>query len=359
MKSILHLQTELNLSCGVSKTIYLIIKNSSKNFQHHIISLGGNGLERFKQIDHIPRILKRNRHSLYGTVRILLHLLSYCYHNNINILHSHHRYFDTIIWILRKLLKVKTIMSVHNNVFGRKYLSYKSDILLACSYSVKNHLVENFSIDENKIYIIPNFIDTEDIKITLSSDELKNSLGITQKIIIGFVGRLNYSKKGIDILLEAFESLKKLNKKLFLIIIGSGKDEREIRKHILNNKNSVALISSKIDIYNYYNIIDIIVLPSREEAFGIVQLEAGAMKKPVISTSVGGIVEVIDDGKDGLLISPGNVNELVKALLKIISNPNYANLLGMNLYNKVLTNYTAKQIIPIYQNLYNKLLNRY
>jgi len=224
---------------------------------------------------------------------------------------------------------------------------------------VKNHLVENFSIDENKIYIIPNFIDTEDIKITLSSDELKNSLGITQKIIIGFVGRLNYSKKGIDVLLEAFESLQKLNKELFLIIIGSGKDEREIRKHILNNKNSVALISSKIDIYNYYNIIDIIVLPSREEAFGIVQLEAGAMKKPVISTSVGGIVEVIDDGKDGLLISPGNVNELVKALLKIINNPNYAKLLGMNLYNKVLTNYTAKQIIPIYQNLYNKLLNRY
>jgi len=50
MKEILHLQTELNLSCSVSKTIHLIFKNTSKNYQHHIISLQGNGIEKFGQI---------------------------------------------------------------------------------------------------------------------------------------------------------------------------------------------------------------------------------------------------------------------------------------------------------------------
>ena len=57
---ILHLQTELNLACGITRTISQIIKNSSKEFEHHLIALGGNGLSRFETINFNPKILNLN-----------------------------------------------------------------------------------------------------------------------------------------------------------------------------------------------------------------------------------------------------------------------------------------------------------
>ena len=143
---ILHLQTELNLSCGVTKSILLIVKNSSPGFHHQIIALGGSGVSRFTAEGINPQIIKRSKVILITSVRLFFFLTSFCKRNKIDIIHSHHRYFDFLVHFISRIIKVKTVMSVQSKVYKRKRLSYKSKILIAVSESIKNHLQKEFSI---------------------------------------------------------------------------------------------------------------------------------------------------------------------------------------------------------------------
>ncbi len=101
MISILHLHTELNLACGITRTITQIVSNSSKSSIYHIISLGGNALNRFEIYNVKLIVFTFDRNTLSGTLKILFALFTYCKKNSVQIVHSHHRYFDTLIWILR------------------------------------------------------------------------------------------------------------------------------------------------------------------------------------------------------------------------------------------------------------------
>ena len=148
---ILHLQTELNLSCGITKSILLIMKNSSTDFQHQVIASGGDGVFMFTEQGINTRIIENSRSKLFKSIKIIFLLISFCKQNKIDIIHSHHRYFDFLSFLISRIVKVKTVMSVHSKVYKHKRFSYKSKILIAVSESIKNHLQREFCIDESRI----------------------------------------------------------------------------------------------------------------------------------------------------------------------------------------------------------------
>lgn len=356
--NILHLQNHLNISCGVSKTIYLIAKNTSPRFNHYVACFGGDGFSRFDFINIKPVVLKDHKNSILGFIKHLIKLFTYCKQNRINIIHSHHRYFDLLAFLLSQILKVKTVTSVQSKVFNKKYLSYKADIFIACSNSIKIHLINNFNIDKSRIKVIYNSVDPKEVVFTKTKAELVNLLKIpTNKFVVGYFGRLDFKEKGIDILMEAFLNLSKLNKDLFLLLIGNGLDEIKINSFIIQNKLNAKVLSSQEDIYNYFQLLDVFVLPSRIDPFPLVMLETGLMKKPLIGSSVDGIAEFIENEKDGLFFESGNSVDLQNKILKIYHDKNYANQLAENIYSKVLNNYAVNSIIPHYNNLYFKIHN--
>jgi glycosyltransferase involved in cell wall biosynthesis len=358
--NILHLQNHLNISCGVSKTIYLIAKNSFPKFNHQVACLDGDGFSRFDTLNIKPLVLKDFNNSLLGFVKHFIKLYLFCKQNQINIIHSHHRYFDLLAFLLISIIKVKTVTSVHSKVYNHKSFSYKSDILIACSNSIKEHLINNFKIKESRITFIHNAVDPNEFAITKIKNELINELKIPEdKFIIGYFGRLDYKEKGVDILLNAFLNLSKVNKDLFLLLIGNGVDEIKIKAVISQNKLNSKVINGQRDIFNYYQLIDVFVLPSRVDPFPIVMLEAGLMKKPFIGSKVDGIAELIENETDGLLFELGNSDDLVSKILKIYYDKKYAYQLAENLYRKVLDSFVVKKIIPEYENIYSKLLNDY
>ena len=156
---ILHLHTELNLACGITRTISQIVNYSQKKIEYHLISLGGNALSRFESKRIKLKVVSINRHSLSGTIKLFFVLRNYCRNNCIQIVHSHHRYFDALVWFLKPFVKVKTVTSVQSKVCGKKVFSYKSDKLIACSKTIKNHLKKIFNIDEDRIKVIFNSVD--------------------------------------------------------------------------------------------------------------------------------------------------------------------------------------------------------
>ena len=274
MIKILHLQTNLNLSCGVTKTISEIIKNLSLKFEQHIISLGGNGAKRFHEVNFNPVVLNLNNSSIVGTITIFSFIFIYCIKNKIDIIHSHHRYFDFLSFFISKFLKIKTITSVHSKASDKKILSYKSQTLIACSNYIKSHLINNFGVKEEKIRVIYNIVNPNDVKITESKDTLMGKYLVPQsKFIIGFVGRFDFKEKGVDILLESIKQLQNDDYKIHLVLLGSGIVKKNIEEFVAENNLSVTIIEEKLNVFNFIQLFDILILPSRIEPFGLSIIE--------------------------------------------------------------------------------------
>lgn len=94
----------------------------------------------------------------------------------------------------------------------------------------------------------------------------------------------------------------------------------------------------------YYQKADVVINPSLSEAFGMSLVEAMATQTPVVATKIGGMPEIVDDGKTGLLTDPGDTSALANAIIKIISQPNLAHKMGRAGRQKVLKHYTWQQI---------------
>lgn len=358
MIKILHLQTTLDLSCGVTRTISELTKNLSDEFEQYVLCLGGNGIERFKQFNFNPVVLGIKNHSFVSPLKIFPSIISFCKRNKIDIIHSHHRYFDFLAYPISKILNIKTVTSVHSKVFDKKKHSYKSERLIACSNDIKNHLINCYGINEKRISIIYNMVNPKEMKITKTISGIFNennqNLG---KFIIGYFGRLDYKEKGIDVLLEAINSTMEIKNNTLLLLIGDGINKSEIEKFTKKNQLNMIMIESLKDIYNYFQLLDAFVLPSRIDPFPLTMLETGIMKVPFIGSNVDGISELIEHKKNGLLFEKENVNDLATQVMKIMSDKSYAAILSENLYNKVIKDYTTDKIIPQYEKLYYELYN--
>ncbi|MDP2362483.1 MAG: glycosyltransferase family 4 protein, partial [Ignavibacteria bacterium] len=240
----------------------------------------------------------------------------------------------------------------------KKIFSYKADKLIACSNSIKQHMINNFNLDENRIEVIYNAVDLALTKPVAKKEQLKKDIGIgSEEFVIGFVGRIDFEEKGVDILLDVFKSLSKQYLKIHLLLIGEGSNYNEVERYCVINKSKATLLSSKENIFDYCNLMDLIVLPSRVDPFPLTMIETGLMNLPLIGSNVDGIAEFIEHGVNGLLFESGNTDELKLQIVKIIENKKFGATLADNLYSKVLTSFTVQKIVPQYEKLYKDILN--
>lgn len=262
-----------------------------------------------------------------------------------------------MLWFVRPFIKLKSITSAHSKVNGKKIISYKADKLIACSNNLKKYLIDNFRLPENRIEVIYNFVDPGKLIIKINKKELKSQLKIDlEDYVIGFIGRINDKEKGINVLLRALNLIEKNNSQIHLLVIGDGEDKKEAEKYCFTNNIKATLLSSKENIFDYYNLMDVIVLPSRVEAFGLVVIEAGLIQKPFIGSNIDGIDEIVQHGNDGLLFESGNSEDLKNKIITLINNKRLADSLATNLNKKVLDSFTIDKIIPQYEKLYQRIL---
>ena len=356
MKKVLHLQNHLNIACGVSKNIYLIIKNSDANYKHFVAAFDGDGFDRFKKIDIYPRVINANKIHAYKIIKTLIFLIGFCKKNNINIIHSHHRFFDTLVWCLKKNLNVKTVMSVQSKVYGKRLFSYKSEVIVPCAENIKKHLINYFKINSERINVIYNCIDITENNSNSVSSNLKDELYISQNAkVIGYFGRFSFLEKGLDLLLRAFIELIPKYENIILLLIGKGPDQSNIYDFQRKYSSSVRVLDSQTDLSKYFQLINIFVLPSRVDPFPLVMLEAGYYGVPFIGAKVDGIAELIINGETGLLFEKDKTSELIQNIKKLLDNEDYAKKLKTNLYNLVTKDFSTDKVIPKYFSIYESL----
>jgi glycosyltransferase involved in cell wall biosynthesis len=144
---------------------------------------------------------------------------------------------------------------------------------------------------------------------------------------------------------------------LNLIIIGEG-DERSFLEQLIekfNLKDRVMLPGYQSRAYNYLTHLDVFVLSSLTEGLPITLLEAMQAKVPIVATRVGGVPEVLENGKNGLLVKPRYPEKLADAISRIYHDSELRDKLMSCAYKKVITDYTTEKMAMQYLEVYHLL----
>ncbi|MFA0783568.1 glycosyltransferase family 4 protein [Fervidibacter sacchari] len=172
-----------------------------------------------------------------------------------------------------------------------------------------------------KVWVIPNGVDLNKFRV-MARQEARQQLGLDEdKRYLLYVGRL-VAVKGLDLLLDAFAQLTQKWRDVELLLIGDGA-EREALKHqatALGIRDKVHFVGAQPHerIVLWMNAGDVFCLPSRKEGFGAVLIEALACGTPVVATSVGGIPEIVTDGRVGRLVRSRDPKELAACIEEVL-----------------------------------------
>ena len=177
--------------------------------------------------------------------------------------------------------------------------------------------------------------------------------GGTAKTIIGTIANF-YPAKGLPVLIQAAEQFKDQEEIIF-IIIGDGAERSVLEKMIAEKKleKKVFLLGQIPEASRFLPAFDIFILPSVKEGFPWVLLEAMAAKLPVIATAVGAVPEIIENGKNGLLIPPARPEEIARKILELSNNDRLRNELGIQAHQTVLFKFSAETMIKEVEKLLN------
>jgi len=232
-----------------------------------------------------------------------------------------------------------------------------SDIIVACSDNLAAKIVHLAPSTQPKVRTIQNGIDP----VTIASElEGTASFDCSGPYILN-VGKFEH-KKGQDVLIKAFGIIAEEFPKLRLVLVGAdGPALEEIRLLVQQQSDAIServkiiVDANHSTVMQYMSNAVIFILPSREEPFGIVLLEAGISETAVIASRVGGIPEVIEDGVTGLMIDPDDPDVLAATIRHVLSNDDLRDTLASRHMQRVLERFSWKNSAEEYADSISRL----
>ncbi len=341
---------------------------SNKNFQVHFISyekpvrlnyLNDNLIFHKVNVPNYP-LFKFPPYELALTTKIVELVES----GAIQVLHVHYAIPHAYAAVsAQKILKSKgytipIITTLHgtditllgNQPSVRSVINYsinESDIVTAVSNDLKKETIKNFEI-KNDIKVIPNFIDLG--KLNLSSRKIHSNTKV-----LTHISNFRPVKRVLDVI-NIFKRVNSIiDCKLFMIGDGPERISTEslVKKYNLDKK--VIFLGNTKDIERILLQTDLFLLPSESESFGLVALEAMAYSIPVITTNKGGIIEVVDNNKNGFTIDVGDVSMMAEKVIKILDDDVMYLQFSKKAHEKALK-FDIENILPMYEREYLSLL---
>ncbi|RIU94753.1 glycosyltransferase [Oceanobacillus picturae] len=284
---------------------------------------------------------------------------------NFDIIHAHVALPDGYAAMkIAKLYKVPFLVTIHGQDLQHtihKKLNYKKKISRVLNESNKIILVSNKlnnirkqylpEIDDDKFIVIYNGVSDNFLNIEYLEKKCRSDIKILS------VSNL-LRTKGIDLNIYAIAQIVERYPNIIYYIIGEGPEMNSMKQLVknLNLEKSIIFLGrkSRLDVRKYMLESDIFLLPSWNEAFGVVYIEAMACGLPVIGCKREGIEDIVKDGVDGFLIEPKSINDIVKKTINLIERPDIRYEIGVNARKKVEKRFTweiiSSQIIKLYKN---------
>ena len=325
-------------------------------------SIINSPLSKKYNIIHIPTYVYGRKFLLFfaSIFRIIFYKLIY----RVELVHIHMAsygsfYRKSIIISLCKMLHIKVVVHCHGACFEKFYNSVKE--------SKKEYIKKTFAktekvivlseswkeffktiVDENKIAVLYNSVNVPD---KIDRNELN-------KVPTGlFLGRIGERKGAYD-LIEAVKNIKNEGIKIKILMAGDGEIQKA--KDIIKKENIEDIIEVLGWIDNkqkekYLKSSDFYILPSYDEGMPMSVLEAMSYSLPVITTDVGGIPEIIQNKNNGIMVKPGNNDEIKNAIKKIIENNEFRKEISENAYETILEKFNFKHYEEFLDKLYKQI----
>ncbi|HAJ57172.1 MAG TPA: hypothetical protein DCL35_05320 [Candidatus Omnitrophica bacterium] len=288
-----------------------------------------------------------------------------------DIVHAHTAKAGALGRVAAKLAGVrKVIYSPHGHVFygyfgylasravvlAERFAALFCDKIHALTELEKNDLVSFGICPSSKIEVVYSGVDLGLLRPVYAADRLRPDGGV---YTVGMFGRLE-PVKGAGYFIEAAGiALKECDDVKFLIVgDGSLRNELEDKVRRAGLAEKIIFTGWREDIDAVMSGLDILVLPSLNEAVGRSALEAQAMGIPVVATKVGGVPEIVKDGVTGLLVGPGDAGALAEAILKLLKDDKKRSDMGQAARGWVDEKFSDRVMIKSFEEIYRKLARR-
>ncbi|MEW6730463.1 MAG: glycosyltransferase [Acidobacteriota bacterium] len=309
----------------------------------------------------------REPHALYQLSR----LVKFLYRHRIQVLHTTGNMGNTFVALAGMLASVPVIITSRRDLgdltpaalkLVQRIIAKKSSGILVNAVRIKTQLIDEEDVAPEKIHVIANGIDLSRFVITPSQ---------TTKILcefdlyrysplIGVVANLK-PIKGIQFFLPAFRELLRYFPNAHALIVGTSFPgwEEELRRQCdqLGIGAHITFTGYRADIPALLSVISLFVLPSLSEGLPNALMEAMASGVPAVATAVGGTLELIKPEETGLLVPPGDSEQLAAAMLRIVSQPNLGAKLS-SAARRFIAHYDINRMVQATENLYEQLLGR-
>ena len=233
----------------------------------------------------------------------------------------------------------------------------KSDYVTSVSQSLKEDTLKLFNI-KNEIQVIPNFIELDKNEVESVTSCRRSVMAKSNEKIITHISNFRKVKRIPDIIKIFYKIQQEIPAKLMMVGDGPEKEKAEYLCQELGIQDKVIFFGNSNEIDKILSYTDLFLLPSETESFGLAALEAMAWSVPVISSKSGGLPEVNFEGISGYLSDVGNINEMAENALKIIKDDAVLAQFKKNALT-VAQKFDIKNILPLYEELYHKAINKF
>lgn len=317
--------------------------------------------------------LKRDPHPYYDFTAIFK-LYKFYKKHRFDIIHTHTSKAGFVGRIAAVMYGAKMVVhSPHGHIFYGYFGKLKTRIyiimeqiaarftdrmLVFTDLAIQDHL--DVGVGKREMFrVVPSGVPIDMyLQPATPPEKVRQSLNIPLSAkVIGGCARIDHVK-GVRFLVEAFFKLASKRDDIYLVVAGEG-DEREELTALIKEKgfeDRAMLLGLRRDIPDLYHAMDIFVLPSLNEGYGKVIVEAMSAGRPVVATNVGGVSTIVQDGITGLLVPPGNATAIADAVEKLLNDPKQTLEMGAIGRQSVKDERSVAAMIKNLDNIYTGLI---
>jgi len=325
-----------------------------------VISSGGPLVAQLHKLGVTHYTLPVHKKSLFS-LYLVNRIAAIIRQERVDVVHARSRVPGWLAWLACRKTQTPFVTTCHGYYSNHMLSSIMGwgKRVIVISRIIGRHMIDDFRVSPDRIRLIHRGID-------LTQFQFHPDKYLEKKTVLRIVniGRLSPIKGQIEFL-KAVHRLRYENISVEVLIVGSeGKGKTRYTAQIeetikqLGLSSCVKLTGTRRDIPEILAEADLLVLSTLvPEAFGRVIVEAGAVGTAVIATRVGGVLDIIDDGKNGLLVHPGDVDGLSKAMAALLKNPELCRSFAQRLRTKIEINFSLNQMVEKTLAVYREVKN--
>ncbi|MGH7312938.1 MAG: glycosyltransferase [Candidatus Rokuibacteriota bacterium] len=236
------------------------------------------------------------------------------------------------------------------------------DRFIVVSQALRRRLVQTWGLPEARVALVHNGVETERLIPAPNSEDgrrLRRELGLPEHArLVGGLGRLVW-QKGFEHLLAAMPALLARVPDVWLAVVGEGplRGPLQARARSLGVSERTRFLGFRSDVPSVLRSLDVLAIPSLQEGFPMITLEAMALGVPIVATAIDGIVEQLDHGCEALLVLPGEPEALTRALAALLEDAALARRLGAAARRRAVAAFDVSQAVAATRRVYAELVS--